>query len=111
MALLGIQILGVLFALFMLYLTFMHQKRKDFSSKEYALWAVVWIGAIIATLFPAILEPLTKTLRLTRNMDLIIIFGFIFLIGVSFITYTSLRKTQRKVESLVRKIAIEEEKK
>lgn len=111
MILLGIQIVGVLFALFMLYLTFTHQKRKDFTSKEYALWAVIWIGAIIATLFPSILEPVTQTLKLTRNMDLIIIVGFIFLIGVSFTNYISLRKTQRKVESLVRKIAIEEEKK
>ena len=111
MALLGVQILGVLFALFMLYLTFMHQKRKDFSSKEYTIWAVIWVGAIIATLFPSILEPFTKALRLTRNMDLIIIVGFIFLIGVTFTNYLALRKTQKRVELLVRRMALEEEEK
>lgn len=108
--LLGIQILGVLFALFMLYLTFLHQKRKDFNSKEYALWTILWVGAIIATLFPNLLEPFTRTLQLTRNMDLIIIFGFIFLIGVTFTNYIVLRKTQKKVDNIVRRMALEEEK-
>jgi len=32
--LLGIQLVGVLFGLFMLYITFLHGKRKEFSSKE-----------------------------------------------------------------------------
>lgn len=108
---LGIQIVGVLFALFMIYLTFIHQKKKDFNSKEYALWTFVWICAIIATLFPNVLNPLTKTLRLSRNMDLIIIAGFIFLIGIAFTNYISLRKTQKKVEALVRRMAIEDDEK
>lgn len=109
--LLGVQILGVLFALFMLYLTFVHKNRKELGSKEYYLWIVLWICAIIATLFPNILEPFTRTLRLTRNMDLIIIFGFIFMIGLTFSNYIQQRKTQKKVEALVRNVAIEENKK
>ena len=106
--LLGIQILGVLFALFMLYLTFVHQKRKEFSSKEYLFWIILWVGFIIVTLFPQVLEPIVESLNLYRTMDLLVILGFIFVVGVLFHNYIALRKTQKKVEVIVRKVAHKE---
>ena len=106
--LLGIQILGVLFALFMLYLTFIHQKRKEFTSKEYTFWIVLWLGFIIVTVFPKVLDPFVRTLQLSRTMDFLIILGFILVVGVLFHNYIALRKTQRKVEDVVRKVAHKE---
>ncbi len=103
--LLGIQILGVLFALFMLYLTFVHQKRKEFSAKEYIFWIVLWVGFIIVTVFPKVLEPFVRTLQLSRTMDFLIIVGFIFVVGVLFHNYIALRNTQKKIEEVVRKVA------
>ena len=103
--LLGIQILGVLFALFMLYLTFVHQKRKEFTAKEYIFWVVIWAGFIIVTVFPKVLEPIVKTLSLNRTMDLLIILGFIFVVGILFHNYIALRNTQKKIEEVVRKVA------
>lgn len=108
--LLGIQIVGGLFALFMLYLTFLHRKKNDFSSKEYILWVILWLVAIGVTIFPNVLHPFTNVLRLQRNMDLIIIAGFIFLIGLTFNNYILLTKTENKVEKLVRRVALEQEK-
>jgi len=106
--LLGIQIVGGLFALFMLYLAFLHRKRNDFSSKEYILWVILWLVAIGVTIFPNVLHPFTSVLRLQRNMDLIIIAGFIFLIGITFNNYIMLTKTENKVEKLVRNVALEQ---
>jgi len=106
----GIQIVGVLFGLFMIYLTFLHQKRKEFSAKEYLFWTLSWIVFIIIAIFPNILAPFVEGLKLGRIMDLLTIFGFLFVIGISFYNCISLKKTKKKVEGIVRKIAVKEEK-
>ena len=107
---LGIQLLGILFALFMIYLTSLYQKRKEFDAKEAAFWIILWTIVILVTLLPDLLNPITATLQLGRTMDLFIILGFMLVMGVAFHNYLSLRKTQRKVETIVRKLAINERK-
>ena len=101
----GIQIVGVLFGLFMIYLTFLHQKRKEFSAKEYLFWTLSWIVFIIIAIFPNILAPFVEGLKLGRIMDLLTIFGFLFVIGLLFNNYTNLKKTNKKIEEIVRKVA------
>ncbi|MEK6948954.1 MAG: DUF2304 domain-containing protein [Nanoarchaeota archaeon] len=103
---LGIQILGVLFGFFMLYYNFLQYKRKEFTIKEYAFWFVFWGSFVAMTLFPQILDPLLATFGIIRALDFFIIAGFLFLIFVIFYTYVQLRKTQRKLEDVVRNIAL-----
>ena len=107
---LGIQLLGFLFGLFMVYYSFIHFKRKEFKPVEFSFWLVLWLIFVLVSLLPNVLDPITKTLSVTRTMDLLIIVGFMFLIGVTFYNYTTIRKNQKKVEDLVRKIAIEDKK-
>ena len=107
---LGIQILGSLFGLFMIYYTFLHYKRKEITKKEYGFWLGLWILFIIVAILPQILDPIVKTLSLVRTMDFFIILGFMFLIGSFFYTYIIVRKNQNKLEEIVRKIAIERKK-
>ena len=102
---LGIQILGSLFGLFMIYYTFLHYKRKEITKKEYSFWLGLWILFIIVAILPQILDPIVKTLSLVRTMDF-----FIILIGSFFYTYIIVRKNQNKLEEIVRKIAIERKK-
>jgi len=103
---LGIQILGLLFGFFMMYYTFLQHKRKDFTIKEYAFWFIFWGIFVIITLFPQILDPVLATLNISRTLDLFIIAGFLFMIFVIFYTYTIVRKNQKKLEEIVRSIAI-----
>ncbi len=107
----GFQIFAMLFALFMIYLTFIHLKRKEFNTKEYILWTFFWIAFIILAMFPQILSSAAKKLSLANTMELFIILGFIFVIGVLFHNYAAVKKSQRKIEEIVRKIALETEKK
>ncbi len=102
---LGIQILGIIFGFFMLYYTFLQYKRRDFTIKEYSFWFIFWAGFVTIILFPQILDPVLTTLNIARALDFFIILGFLFLIFVSFYTYTIVRKNQRKVEEVVRQIA------
>jgi len=68
---------------------------------------VLWALFIIVTIIPGSLDFFVKNLKLYRTMDLFIILGFMFLIGAVFYTYTIVRKNQKKLESIVRKVAIE----
>lgn len=108
---LGIQITGILFGLFMIYYSFLHYKRKEFTSKEIFSWSAIWVLFIIVSLFPNILDPIVKIGGFLRALDLLIISGFLFLIAAIFYTYTITRKVQKKLETVVRDIAIRKHKK
>ncbi|MAG08321.1 hypothetical protein CMO89_02520 [Candidatus Woesearchaeota archaeon] len=105
--LLGIQIIGILFGLFMLYLSFVNYKRKEFTIKEFSFWLILWLLFITVTLIPGLLDFFVQNLKLYRTMDLFIILGFMFLIGAVFYTYTIVRRNQKKMEDIVRKMAVE----
>lgn len=109
--LLGIQIIGVLFGAFMLYYTFLHYKRKEFKKIEYAFWLVFWVLFLIVTIVPEILDPIVKTLNFARTLDVFIILGFLFLIGITFYMYTMTKVNQNKLEKVVREVALERVKK
>jgi len=106
---LGIQILGILFGVFMLYFTFLQRKRRVFTTKEYSFWMILWTVFLIVTIFPALLDPVVKSLSLARIMDFFIILGFMFLVGSIFYTYTIVRGNQKKLEEIVRKIAMKKQ--
>jgi len=107
LGILGIQILGLLFGIFMMYYTFLHHKRKELTVKEYLFWIILWVLFVIVALFPVILDPIVKSLNLARTMDFFIIVGFMFLIGSLFYIYLLVRGNQKRLEEIVRKIAIE----
>lgn len=105
--LLGIQIIGLLFALLMSYFSFVSYKRKEFKTSEFVFWITIWVVFIAVTLFPGFLDPVIAGLNIARKMDLFTIAGFMFLIGLVFYSYMQTRRNKRKIESVVRKIALE----
>lgn len=108
MEILGIQMLGILFALFMLYITFLYKRRNEFTVKESIFWFSAWIVLLILMIVPTSLDFFVQgVLNLGRRIDFFIIVGFIFLIGLTFYNYMHIKKMGNKVENLVRKIAIE----
>ncbi|MEK6808509.1 MAG: DUF2304 domain-containing protein [Nanoarchaeota archaeon] len=104
----GIQIIGVFFSLLMVYYIFLHFKRKEFGVKEFLFWFLLWIMFIVLTVFPQILDPITKSINLARKMDFFIVAGFFFLMGITTYTYTIIRKCENKIEYIVTKLAIKE---
>ena len=103
---LGIQILGVCFGLMMVYVSVLHNKRKEFTEKESLFWISIWTAFIVVSLFPKSLDFLRQdVLGISRTMDFLIIAGFILLTGLIFYMYGLLRKNQKKLEQVVRKLA------
>ena len=106
MDILGVQIIAVLFAFFMVYVSFLHWKRKDINGGEIYFWVILWIGFILISLFPNILQSATKLLFFARVMDLLMLIGFMILAFLGFQNHISNRKMERKIEELVRHEAI-----
>lgn len=103
---LGVQIFGAFFGLFIMYISFVFMKRNEFTNNEWGFWTIFGLSIVFLSAFPRILDPVVQTLNMSRKMDLLIIFGFIFLIGTAFYNYIVARRTQKKIEELVRKIAM-----
>ena len=104
--LVGIQVIGVLFGLGLLYITFTNYKRKAFGKQEYFFWSVAWLLFISITLFPDSLTFILKPLAIIRVFDLMTILALMFLVAVTFHNYLVVKKSHNKVERLVRNLAL-----
>lgn len=107
---LGIQIVGFLFGLFMIYYSFLNYKKKEFTVKEFGAWILIWAVFMMAALFPYLLDPIVKKIGFLRALDLLTIGGFLFMIAAIFYTYTITRKTQKQLETMIRAIAMKKNK-
>jgi len=104
----GIQILGIIFGLVMLYFTFYYHKRKDFSKIDVFLWFLIWSSFIFVILLPKTVEWLIEPLHIIRVLDLLIIVSILTLFAIVFFMYWINRSNEKKIDELVRKIALNE---
>lgn len=102
-----IQLLGSLFGVSMIYLTFLKLKKKELVRSEALMWIIGWIIFIIIAIIPTILDPIVESLNFYRRMDFFVVIGFFLLLGISFYNYSVVKRTQKKVENLIRKMAME----
>jgi len=105
---LGVQILGILFGLFMAYLSFLHYKRREFKKKQFLFWEIIWIGFILIVIFPKITSGIIYELGIARTLDFLTILGFMFIIFLSFYNYAALNKFKRKLEEKIREDALKD---
>ena len=105
----GVQIIGVLFGLFMIYLTFLYYKRKEYNTKAFAIWLFVWIFFLVIVSFPATIYGLMETLKIQRTADFFVLGGFLFFTLIIFYLFVTIEHMQKNVEKIVRKLAIESE--
>lgn len=107
MEIFGIQIIGIFFGLLIAYFSFLNYKRKEFTLKEFVVWIFIGFVFVLFSGVPSLVYPLSNIISLQRPLDMFIIFGFMFLIGALLYTYSVVRKTQKKLEQLVMKLAID----
>ncbi len=104
---LGIQVVGLGFGIFMIYISFLQLKRNEFTLFETTAWITLWAGMLFVTIFPKSLNFLVKdVLNLGRHLDFYLILGFLFFIFATFFNYMKVRSNDKKIEKLVRKIAL-----
>lgn len=104
---LGIQIIGIFVALGLLYVTFLHYRKGYLNIYGFLFWEVAWLAGLSVTIFPNIFEAILRPLSVVRVLDLITILGIMFLASVTYYNHLVVKKTEKRVEKLVRKIANE----
>jgi len=102
---LGIQLIGILFGLLMLYITFVYSKKREFTSREWVVWSGLWLIFLILVILPQLLDPLLARLQLMRKMDFFISAGIMLSLVMIFYTYMVARSNQKALENMVREVA------
>lgn len=106
---LWIQFLGMLFGTAMVYFTFVRYKRRELSRNEALFWFMSWIILIMVAIVPSSLDFFIGRLHFYRRLDFFVVLGFFVLLGLSFFNYSTVKKMERKLETYVRKEAMEVE--
>lgn len=101
------QIAATLFALFMMYVVTIHNRKKHISITEYSFWCTTWVMFIIIALFPDLMLGISGALSFSRVFDLLIVIALMILTTIVFTSYMTHKENTKKLEELVRKFAIE----
>ncbi|MBI4451295.1 DUF2304 domain-containing protein [Candidatus Woesearchaeota archaeon] len=104
----GVQLIGIVFALAMLYLTFLYYKRNEYGLHDFIIWICVWVMAIFIVSFPTTIYGVMEALEIKRTADFFALAGFMFFSVVIFYLYVTTKKTKRRMEEVVRRIAIQQ---
>jgi hypothetical protein len=106
----GTQILGVIFVLVMVYLTFLYYKRHEFGKMIMAGWMVLWLGTLFLIIFPSSVNLLLEELNIGSATQLLMIFSIMILFGFVFLGSVKLKNIERKIDELGRSIALRKRK-
>lgn len=103
-----LQLLSLLFGLFMLYWSFYIYKKRIIYITELIFWVAIWFVFILIALFPGSTSFILQTLRITRTMDLVMIVAFMILWAITYKNYITNKKLTKKFQEFVRQKAISE---
>jgi hypothetical protein len=106
-----LQLIAIFFALIMIYFAVLHYQRKELEKTEIVSWVAVWIGVMLAALFPDIISQFSRQVLVTRLFDLMVVGGFVLVITMSTRSYLKTKKMEKKLEEYVRKEALKNVKK
>lgn len=101
-----IQLIAIIFGLLMMYLSFLHHKRKEFNGFQFIIWEILWVGFIIVTILPDRFNIVTERLGIARAFDLFAIVAFIVVLFLAFHNYLLITKLEKRLENKVRDEAL-----
>jgi len=103
-----IQFLGILFALLMIYFTYFYYKRGIFNYYDLLIWAYIWLVLLFVVSFPSKLALVIRPLKIIRVMDLLTIGAAFLLFALVFVVFVRLRYSERRIQKIVKEIALKE---
>lgn len=102
---LGLQVIGLIFALIMIYFAYLHYRRREINGIEISFWIIAWVGAIVIAIFPDVFRNFSARIAIFRAFDLAMIGGFILVIPMVYISYVRTKRMQKKIEDFIRENA------
>ncbi len=103
-----IQLLGAIFALDMMFITYFYHRRGVFYLHDSIIWMSVWVGMFLVAMFPQTVEVVIEPFQILRVMDFLLLAGFFFIFSMVFMVFLRSRHNDRRIEMLVREMALRE---
>lgn len=103
---LGLQVAAIIFAFLMIYVALIHYKKGQLNGVEILSWITIWVVAIFIVAFPEILRTYASTFLVTRIFDMMVLGGFILVISMVASSYVRTKRMEKKLEELIRKLAL-----
>jgi hypothetical protein len=75
---------------------------------EIASWISIWIAVILIVIFPEIIRVYASSFAISRVLDLLIGGAFIVLFIMVSSAYIRVSRLEKRIEDLVRKLALKE---
>ncbi len=107
----GTQVLGGLFVLVMVYLTFLYHKRHEFGKVGMVGWMALWLGALFLIIFPQSVNGILEELNIGSATQLLIVLSVMILFGFSLLGHVKLKTIEKKIDNLGRETALKRMKK
>jgi len=105
---LGLQFLALVFALIMIYFAYVNFRRREINRLEFVVWSLAWSAAIIVVLFPDSLREFVQTFFISRLLDVLIMGGFVLVIGMVAAAYIRTKRIEKKLETFIRQAALKQ---
>lgn len=105
---LGLQIIGILFSLFMIYFAILHYKKGHLNGIEISSWIAIWFAVILIVIFPEIVRVYAASFAISRVLDLLIGGAFVVIFIMVASSYVRVSKLEKRIEDLVRKLSLKQ---
>ena len=107
----GIQIIGIVIAVAILYEARALYKETKFKRRDFEIWAAVSLALLFVSLFPGLIDYSLRYLKIRRALDVLLIFSIFGAYVLLFQIYIKIQETERHVTDVVRKVALKFEEK
>lgn len=102
----GIQALGILLGIAILYEARVLLKRDQFKRRDWGLWTAIGIATLAVSTFPTLSSYFTRLTSLQRGLDAFIVIALFGIYGLVFQVYIRIQETNRQLTNLNREIAL-----
>jgi len=103
-------ILSIIIFFFILKITFNFFVKKNINTKFFIFWFLLWFLGLIVINFTPLISFLAKKLGIGRGVDLAIYSSIILLFYLIYLINIEILEIKKKIEKLVRQIALKDEK-
>lgn len=100
------EIIGLLFALVLIYSTYLEYRRKHLSGLGFIFWTFFWILGSVLIVFHTYINSILDPLNIVRVLDFYMILSFMFLFALVFYIFVRNRIIENKLESITRAMAL-----
>lgn len=107
----GLQLIVIVFSISLIYSALIHYRRGELSTSEIISWIIIWVAVLVVVVFPDLLRGFAETFLFARLFDLLVVGGFLVLFYIATKSYFSVKETEKRLEELVRKLALKDGKK